>query len=167
MLSSLFIWENFAMTSTVRRITSTTKLNNARMNVSNARVSSRFIRYIRVAAPCICFVPWAALASCRPRPQQQLPVSAIGGGRCRCRTSVPPQRLRAGAPPPGHSLEKLSAVLPGKLLPPLPPLAFPFKKDYNTHSKSKQTETNRNGGHRLWLVRQFWSAKMLLMMAPP
>ena len=45
MLSSLFIWENFAMTSTVRRITSTTKLNNARMNVSNARVSSRFIRY--------------------------------------------------------------------------------------------------------------------------
>ena len=33
------------MTSTVRRITSTTKLNNARMNVSNARVSSRFIRY--------------------------------------------------------------------------------------------------------------------------
>ena len=101
------------MTSTVRRITSTTKLNNARMNVSNARVSSRFIRYIRVAAPCICFVPWAALASCRPRPQQQLPVSAAGGGRCRCRAPVPPQRLRAGAPPPGHSLEKLPAVLPG------------------------------------------------------
>ena len=103
MLSSLFIWENFAMTSTVRRITSTTKLNNARMNVSNARVSSRFIRYIRVAAPCICFVPWAApcicfvpwaaLASCRPRPQQQLPVSATGGGRCRCSS---PSRLRAG-----------------------------------------------------------------------
>ena len=81
------------MTSTVRRITSTTKLNNARMNVSNARVSSRFIRYIRVAAPCICFVPWAALASCRPRPQQQLPVSATGGGRCRCSS---PSRLRAG-----------------------------------------------------------------------
>ena len=93
MLSSLFIWENFAMTSTVRRITSTTKLNNARMNVSNARVSSRFIRYIRVAAPCICFVPWAALVSCRPRPQQQLPVSATGGGRCRCSS---PSRLRAG-----------------------------------------------------------------------
>ena len=93
MLSSLFIWENFAMTSTVRRITSTTKLNNARMNVSNARVSSRFIRYIRFAAPCICFVPWAALASCRPRPQQQLPVSATGGGRCRCSS---PSRLRAG-----------------------------------------------------------------------
>ena len=93
MLSSLFIWENFAMTSTVRRITSTIKLNNARMNVSNARVSSRFIRYIRFAAPCICFVPWAALASCRPRPQQQLPVSATGGGRCRCSS---PSRLRAG-----------------------------------------------------------------------
>ena len=45
LLSSLFIWENFAMTSTVRRITSTIKLSNARMNVSNARVSSRFIRY--------------------------------------------------------------------------------------------------------------------------
>ena len=28
-------------------------------------------------------------------------------------TPVPPQRLRAGAPPPGHSLEKLSAVLLG------------------------------------------------------
>ena len=38
----------------------------------------------RVAAPCICFVPWAALASCRPRPQQLLPVSATGGGRRRC-----------------------------------------------------------------------------------
>ena len=45
LLSSLFIWENFAMTSTVRRITSTTKLNNARMNVSNARVSKRVIRH--------------------------------------------------------------------------------------------------------------------------
>lgn len=88
MLSSLFIWENFAMTSTVRRITSTTKLNNARMNVSNARVSSRFIRYIRVAAPCICFVPWAALASCRPRPQQLLPVSAAGSGRRCCTLAI-------------------------------------------------------------------------------
>ena len=81
------------MTSTVRRITSTIKLNNARMNVSNARVSSRFIRYVRVAAPCICFVPWAALASCRPWPQQQLPVSATGGGRRRCPS---PSRLQAG-----------------------------------------------------------------------
>ena len=24
----------------------------------------------RVAAPCVCFVPWTALASCRPLPQQ-------------------------------------------------------------------------------------------------
>ena len=88
MLSSLFIWENFAMTSTVRRITSTIKLNNARMNVSNARVSSRFIRYVRVAAPCICFVPWAALASCRPRPQQLLPVSAAGSGRRCCTLAI-------------------------------------------------------------------------------
>ena len=38
----------------------------------------------RVAAPCVCFVPWAALASCRPLPQQLLPVSAAGGGRRRC-----------------------------------------------------------------------------------
>ena len=27
----------------------------------------------RVAAPCVCFVPWAALASYRPLPQQLLP----------------------------------------------------------------------------------------------
>ena len=27
----------------------------------------------RVAAPCVCFVPWTALASCRPLPQQLLP----------------------------------------------------------------------------------------------
>ena len=39
----------------------------------------------RVAAPCVCFVPWAALASCRPLPQQLLPVSAAGGGRRRCK----------------------------------------------------------------------------------
>ena len=113
MLSSLFIWENFAMTSTVRRITSTTKLNNARMNVSNARVSSRFIRYIRVAALCICFVPWAALVSCRPRPQQQLPVSATGGGRCRCRAFHPPPNCltAVGSHPPDTCFGKLPAVL--------------------------------------------------------
>ena len=93
LLSSSFFWENLATTSTVRRITSTIRLNSVRMNVSNARVSKRVIRHIRVAAPCICFEPWAALASCRPRPQQQLPVSATGGGRCRCST---PSRLRAG-----------------------------------------------------------------------
>ena len=45
-------------------------------------ISTRWIR--RVAAPCVCFVPWAALASCRPLPQQLLPVSAAGGGRRRC-----------------------------------------------------------------------------------
>ena len=39
----------------------------------------------RVAAPCVCFVPCAALASCRPLPQQFLPVSAAGRGRCRCK----------------------------------------------------------------------------------
>ena len=38
----------------------------------------------RVAAPSIRFVPWAALASCWPLPQQLLPVSAAGGGRRRC-----------------------------------------------------------------------------------
>ena len=39
----------------------------------------------RVAAPCVCFVPCAALASCRPLPQQLLPVSATGRGRRRCK----------------------------------------------------------------------------------
>ena len=47
-----------------------------------AAISTRWTR--RVAAPCVCFVPWAALASCRPLPQQLLPVSAAGGGRRRC-----------------------------------------------------------------------------------
>ena len=42
------------------------------------------LRFLRVAAPSICFVPWAALASCWPLPQQLLPVSAAGGGRRRC-----------------------------------------------------------------------------------
>ena len=46
-------------------------------------ISTRWIR--RVAAPYVCFVPWAALASCRPLPQQLLPVSAAGGGRRRCK----------------------------------------------------------------------------------
>ena len=48
-----------------------------------AAISTRWTR--RVAAPCVCFVPWAALASCRPLPQQLLPVSAAGGGRRRCK----------------------------------------------------------------------------------
>ena len=38
----------------------------------------------RVAAPCVCFVPCVALASCRPLPQQLLPVSAAGRGRRCC-----------------------------------------------------------------------------------
>ena len=42
----------------------------------------------RVAAPSIRFVPWMALASCWPLPQQLLPVSAAGGGR-RCCSSQP------------------------------------------------------------------------------
>ena len=45
----------------------------------------------RVAAPYVCFVPWTALASCRPLPQQLLPVSAAGRGRRRC-------KLRAARP---------------------------------------------------------------------
>ena len=52
-----------------------------------------------------------SLASRWPRPQRQLPVSAIGGGRCSCRTHGSAPILRIGAPLPGHSLEKLSAVL--------------------------------------------------------
>ena len=45
------------------------------------------LRY-RVAAPSIRFVPWAALASCWPLPQQLLPVSAAGGGRRRCTLAI-------------------------------------------------------------------------------
>ena len=44
--------------------------------------------YVRVAAPCVCFVPWTALASYRPRPQQLLPVSAAGSGRRRCKANA-------------------------------------------------------------------------------
>ena len=57
----------------------------------------------RVAVPSIRIVPWAALASCWPLPQQLLPVSATGGGRRRCWPCsaervflfVVPKRLRA------------------------------------------------------------------------
>ena len=42
----------------------------------------------RVAAPSIRIVPWAALASCWPLPQQLLPVSATGGGRRRCALGI-------------------------------------------------------------------------------
>ena len=53
----------------------------------------------RVAAPSIRIVPWAALASCWPLPQQLLPVSAAGGGRRRCSGKIifnraMPERLR-------------------------------------------------------------------------
>ena len=53
----------------------------------------------RVAAPSIRIVPWAALASCWPLPQQLLPVSATGGGRRRCSGKIifnraMPERLR-------------------------------------------------------------------------
>ena len=57
------------------------------------------LRFFRVAAPSIRFVPWAALASCWPLPQQLLPVSAAGGGRRRCSGKIIynfgiPERLR-------------------------------------------------------------------------
>jgi hypothetical protein len=42
----------------------------------------------RVAAPSIRIVPWTALASCWPLPQQLLPVSAAGGGRRRCTLAI-------------------------------------------------------------------------------
>ncbi len=70
----------------------------------------------RVAAPCVCFVPWAALASCRPLPQQLLPVSAAGGGRRRCTffsllrligpsaAAAAAPRRGAGAPSPSPSV---------------------------------------------------------------
>ena len=45
---------------------------------------SKMASAYRVAAPSIRIVPWAALASCWPLPQQLLPVSATGGGRRRC-----------------------------------------------------------------------------------
>jgi len=48
----------------------------------------------RVAVPSVHFVPWAALVSCWPRPQQLLSVSAAGGGR-RCCTFFSFLRLAA------------------------------------------------------------------------
>ena len=68
-------------------------------------ISTRWRR--RVAAPCVCFVPWAALASCRPLPQQLLPVSAAGRARRRC-TGLFLRRLqrrrRSCSNPPLHPL---------------------------------------------------------------
>ena len=47
----------------------------------------------RVAAPSIRFVPWAALASCWPLPQQLLSVSATGGGRRCCTLRISSGRI--------------------------------------------------------------------------
>ena len=56
---------------------------------------------VRVAAPSICFVPWTALASRWPLPQQQLLVSAAGGSRCCCRPfHRPPYCLQQQGPTP-------------------------------------------------------------------
>ena len=57
---------------------------------------SRFARQHRVAVPSIRFVPWAALASCWPLPQQLLPVSAAGGGRSCCIAGWVESRGREG-----------------------------------------------------------------------
>ena len=55
----------------------------------------------RVAAPSIRFVPWAALASCWPLPQQLLPVSAAGGGRSCCIAGwVEPRGRKGGVETP-------------------------------------------------------------------
>ena len=44
------------------------------------------------------------LASCWPRPQQQFPASATGGGRCRCRPfHRPPYCLRQQGPTPADT----------------------------------------------------------------
>ena len=51
---------------------------------------------LRVAAPSIRFVPWAALASCWPLSQQLLPVSAAGGGRSCCVAGWVESRGREG-----------------------------------------------------------------------
>ena len=70
----------------------------------------------RVAVPSVHFVPWAALASCRPLPQQLLPASAAGGGRRRCTffsllrfegpsaAAAAAPRRGAGAPSPSPSV---------------------------------------------------------------
>jgi hypothetical protein len=52
------------------------------------------INAVRVAAPSIRCVPWTALASCWPRPQQLLPASAAGSGR-RCCSFSPYRHLSA------------------------------------------------------------------------
>ena len=80
-------------------------LGSRRQTAASHRTADSFLfgHEVRVAAPSIRIVPWAALASCWPLPQQQLSVSAAGGGRCCCKpfhrppycpagNRVPPQR---------------------------------------------------------------------------
>ena len=73
----------------------------------------------RVAAPSGCIVPWAARASCWPRPQQLLPVSAAGSGRRCCTGAFLPAGLFGGSyelrlplfpQPLGRALKKRSAA---------------------------------------------------------
>ena len=71
-------------------------LDNPKAEVEAQKMLAAALR--RVAAPCVCFVPWAALASCRPLPQQLLPASAAGGGR-RCCTFFSLLRFRVAAGP--------------------------------------------------------------------
>ena len=93
-----------------------------------AAISTRWTR--RVAAPCVCFVPWAALASCRPLPQQLLPVSAAGGGRRRrtffallrfegpSAAAAAAPRRGAGAPSPSPSVTPCPLFVAARHLPP-------------------------------------------------
>ena len=76
LLSSSFFWENFAMTSTVRRITSTIRLNRVRTNVSSARVSKRVIRHLsglRLPASASCLERHERLAGRGPNNSSLLP----------------------------------------------------------------------------------------------
>ena len=75
----------------------------------------------RVAAPSIRFVPWAALASCWPLPQQLLPVSAAGGGRSCCVAGWVESRGREGGVgtplPASGPAERPCPLLAGRKLP--------------------------------------------------
>ena len=68
----------------------------------------------RVAAPSGCVGPESGLASCWPLPQQQLPDSATGGGRCRCKPfHCPPYCLQQQGPTLRTVLER-TPDSPGK-----------------------------------------------------
>ena len=73
-------------------------LGSRRKTASSHRTADSFLfgHEVRVAAPSIRIVPWAALASCWPLPQQQLSVSAAGGGRCCCKPFHRPPYCPAG-----------------------------------------------------------------------